>query len=361
MSAPTLLHVHIGGIIPFKQAQILQSALVNRYQAYKAASSSASPSSTSSRREPYPTVLTFTPKPVYTFGRRDPYELIPPDLISSLLEGRLVRKDRYQTAFEIPEIAPTLRGGQTTFHGPGSLLIYPIFDLKSPYIRDPQYRPSKTRSLKPNERDVGTAIHPDGLDVRAYVKILESTTIDLLKPWSITGFRTKNPGVWVGHKDFSNDTVIDPAELRKIAAVGLHLRRNITSFGTALNVHTDLGWFDRITACGLEGLGTTSMRSVHAIKAQRRMAMSSRPKRSMDHWTHTEDWLKLLGGSWIRMLANHWVEIFASRLWGAAHSPQIYKSVRIQDLELDLDNLKDGGFWKAYAKGQARKPVERMV
>ena len=56
---------------------------------------------------------------------------------------------------------------------------------------------------------------------------------------------TENPGVWVGDD-------------KKIAALGVHLRRNVTSHGLALNVNTDLWWFDRIVACGLEGKKTTS-------------------------------------------------------------------------------------------------------
>lgn len=46
---------------------------------------------------------------------------------------------------------------------------------------------------------------------------------------------------------------------RKIAALGVHLRRNVTSYGVGLNVSTDLRWFDRIVACGIEGKGVTSL------------------------------------------------------------------------------------------------------
>ena len=48
----------------------------------------------------------------------------------------------------------------------------------------------------------------------------------------------------------------------KICALGVHLRRNVTSHGIGLNVCTELGWFDRIVACGLEGKGTTSLKQV---------------------------------------------------------------------------------------------------
>ena len=59
--------------------------------------------------------------------------------------------------------------------------------------------------------------------------------------------RTENPGVWVTQED-------------KIASVGVHLRRNVTSHGIGLNVATDTKWFDRIVACGLPGKRTTTLR-----------------------------------------------------------------------------------------------------
>lgn len=63
--------------------------------------------------------------------------------------------------------------------------------------------------------------------------------------YGIKSFTTDNPGVWT-------------SEDEKIASVGVHLRRNVTSHGVGINVGTDLGWFDRIVACGLVGKKTTS-------------------------------------------------------------------------------------------------------
>ena len=57
---------------------------------------------------------------------------------------------------------------------------------------------------------------------------------------------TNNPGIWTD-------------EMHKICALGVHLRRNVTSHGIALNIFTDLTWFERIVACGLEGKKTTSL------------------------------------------------------------------------------------------------------
>jgi lipoyl(octanoyl) transferase len=104
---------------------------------------------------------------------------------------------------------PTDRGGDVTYHGPGQLVGYPILDL-----RDWQ-------------RDVG-----------AYVRALEQVVIDTLADYGIAAGRIpKLTGVWV--------------EDRKIAAIGVHLSRWVTSHGFALNVATDLSYFEYIVPCGL--------------------------------------------------------------------------------------------------------------
>ena len=104
---------------------------------------------------------------------------------------------------------PTDRGGDVTYHGPGQLVGYPILDL-----RDWQ-------------RDVG-----------AYVRGLEQALIDTLADYGIAAGRIpKLTGVWVGE--------------RKIAAIGVHLSRWVTSHGFALNVSTDLTYFQYIVPCGL--------------------------------------------------------------------------------------------------------------
>jgi lipoate-protein ligase B len=109
-----------------------------------------------------------------------------------------------------------MRGGQTTFHGPGQLVAYPILDLR-------------THKLSP----------------RCYVAMLEKSLIATCARYGIEAMTTENTGVWTSEDD-------------KIAAIGVHMRRNITSHGIGLNVNTDLWWFDRIVACGLEGKRATS-------------------------------------------------------------------------------------------------------
>ncbi|MDR3699882.1 MAG: lipoyl(octanoyl) transferase LipB [Candidatus Sulfopaludibacter sp.] len=104
---------------------------------------------------------------------------------------------------------PTDRGGDVTYHGPGQLVGYPILDLKD------------------WKRDVG-----------AYVRGIEQTIIDTLAEFGIGAGRVpKLTGVWV--------------DGRKIAAIGVHLSRWVTSHGFALNVNTDLSYFQYIVPCGL--------------------------------------------------------------------------------------------------------------
>jgi lipoyl(octanoyl) transferase len=104
---------------------------------------------------------------------------------------------------------PTDRGGDITYHGPGQLVGYPIVDLRE------------------WKRDVG-----------AYVRAIEQVIIDTLADYGIEGGRIPGlTGVWV--------------EARKIAAIGVHISRWVTSHGFALNVSTDLTYFQYIVPCGL--------------------------------------------------------------------------------------------------------------
>jgi lipoyl(octanoyl) transferase len=104
---------------------------------------------------------------------------------------------------------PTDRGGDVTYHGPGQLVGYPILDLRD------------------WKRDVG-----------AYVRGVEQSIIETLADFGIEAGRIpKLTGVWVGE--------------RKIAAIGVHLSRWVTSHGFALNVSTDLSYFQYIVPCGL--------------------------------------------------------------------------------------------------------------
>jgi lipoyl(octanoyl) transferase len=145
--------------------------------------------------------------------------LIPDQLL--LLEhphvitlGRNGHRENLLAGDEILERAgvafyPTDRGGDVTYHGPGQLVGYPILDLRD-------WR-----------RDVG-----------AFVRALEQSIIDTLGDFGIEAGRIPRlTGVWVGE--------------RKIAAIGVHLSRWVTTHGFALNVLTDLSYFQYIVPCGL--------------------------------------------------------------------------------------------------------------
>ncbi|HUR20219.1 MAG TPA: lipoyl(octanoyl) transferase LipB [Vicinamibacterales bacterium] len=116
----------------------------------------------------------------------------------------------------------TGRGGDVTYHGPGQLVGYPIFDLK-----------------------------PDRCDVHKYVRDLEEALILALREFAIEGTRVKGlSGVWVGQEG---------GHERKIAAIGVRISRWITSHGFALNVATDLRHFQLIVPCGIADRGVTSV------------------------------------------------------------------------------------------------------
>jgi lipoyl(octanoyl) transferase len=118
------------------------------------------------------------------------------------------------------EVHATDRGGDVTYHGPGQLVGYPVLDLR-----------------------------PDRMDIVRYVHDVEEVLIRTLGDFGIEARRREGRrGVWV--------------EDAKIAAVGIRISRWITSHGFALNVSTDLDYFDLIVPCGLRGCPVTSMERV---------------------------------------------------------------------------------------------------
>jgi lipoyl(octanoyl) transferase len=118
------------------------------------------------------------------------------------------------------EIAETDRGGKSTFHGPGQLVCYPILNLRN-----------------------------HGRDVKKYVRDLEQALIGTLASFDLRGERIEGlTGVWMTRPP------------RKIASIGVHVSRWVTTHGYALNVDLDPAPFtDWITACGLEDAQFTTM------------------------------------------------------------------------------------------------------
>lgn len=127
--------------------------------------------------------------------------------------------DRSDVLREGVEVADCDRGGQATYHGPGQLVGYPIVNLS-----------------------------PDRRDIRRYVRDLQEALIRTLAGYGIEGRPGEEAafiGVWVGE--------------RKIASIGVHLSRWITTHGFALNVSTDLSYFSGIIPCGLNQVEMTSI------------------------------------------------------------------------------------------------------
>ena len=117
-------------------------------------------------------------------------------------------------------VRETDRGGDITYHGPGQLVAYAIFDLNR----------------------LGIGIH-------GHMRLLEEIVLGTLKAFGIEGCRDSTAtGVWVG-----------PEPLRKICALGVRASRYVTMHGLALNVAPDLSHFQLIVPCGLVGRPVTSM------------------------------------------------------------------------------------------------------
>ena len=142
--------------------------------------------------------------PTYTLGRS-----ASPDHL--LAEADRLKEERGIAVFEIE------RGGSATYHGPGQLVGYPIVDLRD-----------------------------RGRDVHRFIRQLEQVLIGTLATFGLPAHATKGlTGVWVGE--------------RKIASIGIHVRRWITMHGFALNVSPDLSHFQWIQPCGLDSGVITSM------------------------------------------------------------------------------------------------------
>jgi lipoyl(octanoyl) transferase len=113
------------------------------------------------------------------------------------------------------------RGGDITYHGPGQLVAYPIFDLDTL-----------------------------GIGVADFVHALEEVIIRTVAHYGLTATRLEGaPGIWL-------DAEINP---RKICALGMKVSRHCTMHGIAINVNTDLRYFDYIVPCGIADKGTTSL------------------------------------------------------------------------------------------------------
>jgi len=155
------------------------------------------------------TLLLLEHPPVITLGARNRGR--PNNVIASAAE----------LAHAGVTVVETGRGGDVTYHGPGQLVGYPIFDLR-----------------------------PDRCDVHRYVRDLEEALIRAIRTFGIEAGRVPGlTGVWVGPSGRES----------KLAAIGIRISRWITSHGFALNVATNLDHFHLIVPCGIADRGVTSL------------------------------------------------------------------------------------------------------
>ncbi len=148
--------------------------------------------------------------PVYTLGKSGN--------LNHLLLNELQLKQKNIDFFK------TNRGGDITFHGPGQLVSYPILDLENFFS-----------------------------DINKYIRTLEEIIIKTLAEFGIESTRSEGEtGVWLD---------VGTPLARKICAIGVRTSRWVTMHGFALNINTDLGYFDNIIPCGIKGKSVTSMKA----------------------------------------------------------------------------------------------------
>lgn len=142
------------------------------------------------------------------------------------------------------EFFRTNRGGLITFHGPGQLVAYPIFNLKNFDLETTAKIQSKLRN---SSSSTTTSDHRKILlGMKSYVHTLEQVAIEtILKMGVKNPERSPHTGVWIGDN--------------KICAMGVRNSDFITYHGIALNCNVDLTWFNNIVPCGIEGKGVTSL------------------------------------------------------------------------------------------------------
>ena len=151
-------------------------------------------------------------EPVFTLGKSG-------DAANILVSNEQLNAEFYKTN----------RGGDITFHGPGQLVAYPILDL--------------------DKFNIGLA---------RYIFNLEETIIESLKEYGLNGERLQGAnGVWL--RPHPNPPPKERGNDRKICAIGVKASRGITMHGLAMNVNTDLSYFNKIIPCGIQNAAVTSL------------------------------------------------------------------------------------------------------
>lgn len=191
------------GLKSYQEALAVQEKLFNQTIAIKRANRNQQQQT---RTENY--LLWVEHTPVITLGKSGKSEHL-------LLDENQLKKKGI-------EYYPTNRGGDITFHGPGQLVGYPILDLDNFFT-----------------------------DIHKYLRFLEEAIILTLEEYGLKGARSDGEtGVWLD---------VGTPFARKICAMGVKASRWVTMHGFALNINTDLSYFEHIVPCGIQGKAVTSL------------------------------------------------------------------------------------------------------
>lgn len=196
------------GLIDYQESWDYQEQLLKRVVAIKVANRKLPLES----QQPTPNYLIFCQHPhVYTLGKSGSKENLLLDQ-----DGLLDQDAKF---YQIN------RGGDITYHGPGQLVGYPILDLDNFFT-----------------------------DIHRYLRTLEEAVILTLKEYGLEPGRIEGlTGVWLDHQQ------LEGMQPRKICALGVKASRWVTMHGFALNVNTDLTYFDHIIPCGIEDKAVTTL------------------------------------------------------------------------------------------------------
>lgn len=178
-------------------------------------------------------------KPVFTLGK-------------SGKENNLLVNEKYLESKGI-ELFKIERGGDITFHGPGQWVVYPIFDLEK-----------------------------FNIGLRQYIEHLEQILLTTCVQYGIIAKQIEGlTGVWV-------ENILEKPSLKKIAAIGVKSTRFVTMHGFALNVNTELSFFELMNPCGIKDKGVTSIsketnKSIPLIEVQESLLSSFKEIFKLDY------------------------------------------------------------------------------
>lgn len=194
------------GSVTYEEVWTLQENLFNEIINVKLENRKLAPTD----QKQTPNYLVFCEHPhVYTLGRRGSG--------AHMLSSQKIPKKQRVSLHKVN------RGGDITYHGPGQLVVYPILDLENFFT-----------------------------DIHHYLRLLEEAVIATLQDFGLSGGRIGGlTGVWLNHES--------SFQAVKLCSIGIRTSRWVTMHGLALNVNTDLSYFEQIVPCGIQDKNMTSM------------------------------------------------------------------------------------------------------